>query len=94
MPVVKAVTGVLLLAFAAVFAFMGAELAFGPDAGDISSINGTIRLIGWALLLVGAALGWFGLRLMRRRTRPLFEQRSPPEVSIEEARQRDERGEL
>ena len=72
MRVVRLVTGVLSLTFAAALLIIGGGLAFGSDATDISEANQDFRLIGFVLLLIGAVLGWIGWRLVaRRRTRPV-----------------------
>ena len=57
MRIVRLTTGILAFALAAYVGFFGGWLAFGPDATDMSDVNGRIRGIGFALLLVAAALG-------------------------------------
>jgi protein-S-isoprenylcysteine O-methyltransferase Ste14 len=70
MRIVRLATGILALALAAYVLFIGGVLAFGPDAGDASAPNGLARLIGFVLLLLAAAFGWVGWRLVRKR-RPI-----------------------
>jgi hypothetical protein len=65
--IVRMTTGIVAFSIAAVLLLVGGGFAFGPDATDISEVNGDFRAIGFALLLVGAALGWVGWRLVRRR---------------------------
>ena len=67
MRVVRLATGVLLFTPAAALLYVGVVFAFTPGGTDISEINNTVRFIGFVLLVVGAALGWIGWRLVRRR---------------------------
>jgi membrane protein implicated in regulation of membrane protease activity len=68
--IVRLTTGVLAFAVGAYLLLIGGVLAFGPDAGDISSLNGSVRMIGFVMLLLAAALVWAGWRLVRRRRPP------------------------
>jgi hypothetical protein len=70
MRVVRLATGVLLFILAVVLLLFGAALAFTAGGTDIAEINTDIHLVGFGLLLLGAAFGWFGWLLVRRR-RPL-----------------------
>jgi len=79
MRIVRLTTGILAFALGALLLLIGGGFAFGPDATDISEVNGDFRAIGVALLLLAAALGWVGWRLVRRRRPPVHDATGRPE---------------